>query len=157
MTLAIEQVELGDSRLRNFVRVPWRLFQGNPYWTPPLNGELLGSRLLGLKGLLTPEHPYHQDAEVTHFVARDGQRLLGRISAAVNHRFNAHYGSTIGFFGFFEVVDDFVVAEALLNHARDWIRDYGMTVMRGSGAYSNAATEAHQAVLVDGFDTPPNR
>ena len=155
MTLAIEQVELGDSRLRNFVRVPWRLFQGNPYWTPPLNGELLGSRLLGLKGLLTPEHPYHQDADVTHFVARDGRRLLGRISAAVNHRFNAHYGSTIGFFGFFEVVDDFVVAEALLDHARDWIRNHGMTVIRGPGAYSNAATEAHQAVLVDGFDTPP--
>ncbi|MCK5213673.1 MAG: N-acetyltransferase, partial [Dehalococcoidia bacterium] len=31
----------------------------------------------------------------------------------------------------------------------------GMTVMRGPGAYSNATTEAHQAVLIDGFDTPP--
>jgi hypothetical protein len=30
-----------------------------------------------------------------------------------------------------------------------------MTAMRGPGAYSNAATEAHQAVLIDGFNTPP--
>jgi hypothetical protein len=121
MTLSIEQYALGDHRLRDFVRVPWILHRGAPHWTPPLNGELLGNRLLGLTGLLTPQHPYHQDADVTHFVARDGRRLLGRISAAVNHRFNNHYGLTIGFFGFFEVVNDFVVAEALLNHARDWI------------------------------------
>jgi GNAT superfamily N-acetyltransferase len=155
MALSIEQYALGDHRLRDFVRVPWILYRGDPHWTPPLNGELSGNRLLGLTGLLTPQHPYHQDADVTHFVARDGRRLLGRISAAVNHRFNTHYGSAIGFFGFFEVVNDYVIAEALLNHAHDWIRDRGMTVMRGPGAYSNATTEAHQAVLVDGFDTPP--
>jgi len=153
--LSIEQIELGDRRLKAFVRVPWLLFRGDPHWTPPLDGELLGHRLLGLKGLLTSEHPYHKDAQVTHFIARDGRRLLGRISAAVNHRFNAHYDSTIGFFGFFEVCEDYSVAEDLLNHARDWLRDHGMTVMRGPGAYSNATTEAHQAVLIDGFDTPP--
>jgi len=155
MMLSIEQIELGDRRLKAFVRVPWLLFRGDPHWTPPLDGELLGHRLLGLKGLLTSEHPYHKDAQVTHFIARDGRRLLGRISAAVNHRFNAHYDSTIGFFGFFEVCEDYSVAEDLLNHARDWLRDHGMTVMRGPGAYSNATTEAHQAVLIDGFDTPP--
>ncbi|MBE0635239.1 N-acetyltransferase [Candidatus Bipolaricaulota bacterium] len=155
MKLNIEQYALGDRRLKDFVRVPWELYRGDPHWTPPLGGELLGNRLLGLKGLLTPQHPYHEDAEVTHFVAYDGRRLLGRVSAAVNHRFNAHYDSTIGFFGFFEVCNDYAVAEALLNHARDWIQDNGMTVMRGPGAYSNATTEAHQAVLIDGFDTPP--
>jgi len=155
MTISVGQVELGDRRLKAFVRVPWVLFRGDPHWTPPLNGELLGNRLLGLKGLLTPEHPYHKDAQVTHFIARDGRRLLGRISAAVNHRFNTHYGSTIGFFGFFEVCEDYSVAEDLLNHARDWLRDREMIMMRGPGAYSNATTEAHQAVLIDGFDTPP--
>jgi len=155
MTWSIEQIALADRRLRDFVRVPWVLFRGDPYWTPPLNGELLGNRLLGLKGLLTPQHPYHDDAEVTHFIARDGRRLLGRVSAAVNHRFNDHYGSEIGFFGFFEVGDDYAVAEALLDHARDWLAARGMTVMRGPGAYSNATTEPHQAVLIDGFDTPP--
>ncbi|MCK5246016.1 N-acetyltransferase, partial [Candidatus Bipolaricaulota bacterium] len=155
MKYAIEQYALGDRRLKDFVRVPWILFKGDPYWTPPLMGELLGSRLLGLTGLLTPEHPYHAHAEGTHFVARDGRQLLGRVSAAVNHRFNEHYGSKIGFFGFFDVCDSFEVAEALLNCARDWIRDRGMTVMRGPGGYSNATHEAHQGVLIDGFDTPP--
>jgi len=77
-----------------------------------------------------PEHPYHQKAEVAHYVARYGRQLLGRVSAAVNHRFNEHYGSKIGFFGFFDVCDDYEVAEALLTCARDWIRDRGMTAIR---------------------------
>ena len=155
MRFAIEQYALGDRRLKDFVRVPWILFKGDPYWTPPLTGELLGSKLLGLTGLLMPEHPYHQEAEVTHFVARHGRQLLGRVSAAVNHRFNEHYGSKIGFFGFFDVCDDYEVAEALLTCARDWIRDRGMTAIRGPGGYSNATYEAHQAVLINGFDAPP--
>ena len=155
MKFTVEQYELGDRRLKDFVRVPWDLFKGDPHWTPPLDGELLGSTLLGLTGLLTPKHPYHGDADVTHFVARDGRRLLGRVSAAVSHRFNRHYNSKIGFFGFFDVCNNYDVAEALLNCARDWIRDRGMTVMRGPGAYSNATHEAHQAVLIDGFDDPP--
>ncbi len=155
MTWSIKQLELGDRRLRDFVRVPWELNQDDPHWTPPLNGELSGSRLLGLTGLMTPEHPYHAEADVTHFIAQDGTKLLGRVSAAINHRFNKHYDSKIGFFGFFEVCEDYAVAEALLNHAKDWIAQRGMTIMRGPGAYSNATTEAHQAVLVEGFDTPP--
>ena len=155
MKFTIEQYALGDRRLKDFVRVPWDLFRGDPYWTPPLTGELLGSKLLGLTGLLTPKHPYHRDADVTHFVARDGRQLLGRVSAAVNRRFNEHYDSKIGFFGFFDVCNDYEVAEALLNCACDWIRDRGMTVMRGPGGYSNATHEAHQAVLIDGFDDPP--
>jgi len=155
MTWSIKQLELGDRRLADFVRVPWVLHKGDSYWTPPLNGELSGSRLLGLTGLLTPQHPYHAEADVTHFIAQDGKRLLGRVSAAINHRFNEHYDSKIGFFGFFEVCQDYSIAEALLNHAREWLARKGMTVMRGPGAYSNATTEAHQAVLVEGFDTPP--
>jgi len=120
-----------------------------------LRAELLGSRLLGMTGLLTARHPYHRDAEVTHFVARDGGRLLGRVSAAVNRRYNEYHESTIGFFGFFDVSDDYAVTEGLLDRARDWLADRGMTTMMGPGGYSNATHEAYQAVLIDGFDEPP--
>jgi GNAT superfamily N-acetyltransferase len=155
MHVLIEEIPLGDRRLREFVAVPWRIHRGDPRWTPPLRADLLGSRLLGIKGLLTPSHPYHRDAEVTHFVARDGKRLVGRISAAVNHRFNEHYDARIGFFGFFESIDDFSVAEGLLDHARRFLEDRGMTSMRGPGGYSAATHEPHQGVLIDGFEYPP--
>jgi len=152
--LRIEQIPLGDDRLQEFVEVPWRLYRGDPFWTPPLRGEYLGSKLLGLPGLLTTKHPYHEDAEVTHFLARRGPELLGRVSAAINRRFNEYHETQIGFFGFFETVEDFDVASKLLDAARSWVEKRGMKVLRGPGEYSNA-THERQGVLVYGFDSPP--
>jgi GNAT superfamily N-acetyltransferase len=139
---------------------------------------------LRITGLLTSAHPYHQEAEVTHFLAHDGKQLLGRVSAAVNHRYNDYYNANIGFFGFFETIEDFAVAKDLLDHddyynanigffgffetiedfavakdlldhARDWLKEKGMNLMRGPGGYSTATHESHQGILIDGFDSPP--
>ncbi len=151
--MKIEEVALGSPQTKAFAQLPWQLYRHDRCWTPPLRGDLLGNRLLGLVGLLTRAHPYHRHAEVTHFLAwRDG-RPVGRISAAINERFNAHHGVRIGFFGFFEVVPDFDVARALLDRARAWVTDHGMTVLRGPGEYSNA-THERQGVLVNGFQYP---
>ncbi|MGV8083464.1 MAG: N-acetyltransferase [Coriobacteriia bacterium] len=154
--VTIEQFGLGDERIREFVAFPWRLYRNDAFWTPPLNAEYLGNRLLGIKGLLTAEHPYHAHARVTHFLARREGRVVGRISAAINDRYNEYYGkfSRLGFFGFFEVEEDYEAAAALLDAAREWLRAQGMEAMRGPGEYSNA-THERQGVLIDGFDTAP--
>jgi len=152
--LKIEEIPLGASRLKVFADLPWHLYRGDPCWTSPLRGDLLGNRLLGLVGLLTREHPYHRHAEVTHFLAWHGERLVGRISAAINHRFSDHYGVRIGFFGFFETIKDYEVAKTLLDRAREWVKERGVTVLRGPGEYSNA-THERQGILIDGFQYPP--
>jgi GNAT superfamily N-acetyltransferase len=117
-------------------------------------GDLLGNRLLGMEGLLTPRHPYHRHAEVTHFLAYKEGKPVGRVSAAVNHRFNEYYQTRVGFFGFFEVINDYAVAEALLTEAKTWVKSHGMTVLRGPGEYSNA-THERQGILIEGFEFPP--
>jgi len=150
----IEEIPLGDSRIKLFADFPWRLYRGDPCWTPPLRGDLLGNRLLALVGLLTPQHPYHQHSEVAHFLAWNGGHPVGRVSAAINHRFNDYHNTHIGFFGFFEVIDDYEVARALLDQARAWVKGHGMTVLRGPGEYSNA-THERQGILIDGFQYPP--
>ncbi len=155
MGFQIQEIGLGERALEDFVEVPWRLFRGDPCWTPPLRAELLGSRLLGITGLLTPAHPYHRDAEVTHFIARDGEDLVGRVSAAVNRRFNEFYGTKIGFFGFFDVAPRPEVAASLLDAATAWVKARGMETVRGPGGYSNATHEANQGVLIEGFAYPP--
>lgn len=152
--LEIEEIPLGDSRMKSFADFAWRLYRGDPCWTPPLKGDLLGNRLLGLVGLLKPEHPYHRHAEVTHFLAWRGENPVGRVSAAINRRFNDYHGTRIGFFGFFEVIQEYEVAQALLNRARKWVADHDMTTLRGPGEYSNATYE-RQGILVDGFQHPP--
>jgi len=152
--LTVEEIPLGTPRLKDFVKFSWQLYKGDPCWTPPLNGDLLGNRWLGLKGLLTPKHPYHRHADVTHFLAWRGKQPVGRISAAINRQYNEYHNTSLGFFGFFEVIDDYDVARVLLDYARKWVEERGMVVMRGPGEYSTS-THERQGVLVDGFQYPP--
>lgn len=152
--LIVEEIPLGDRRLKDFVKFHWQLYKGDPCWTPPLDAELLGNRLLGINGLLTPKHPYHRHAEVTHFMAWHGKEPAGRISATINKEYNDYHKTSLGFFGFFEVVNDYEVASALLDCARKWVADRGMAVLRGPGEYSNS-THERQGVLIEGFQYPP--
>ena len=84
---------------------------------------------------------------------RDG-KPVGRVSAAVNRRFNDFYHSKIGFFGFFEVINDYSVAAALLDQVKRWVQSHGMECLRGPGEYSNATYE-RQGILLDGYEFPP--
>jgi hypothetical protein len=152
--LSVTEIPLGSPELKEFVEFPWRLYKGDPFWTPPLNGDLLGSSLLGLKGILTSKHGYHKHAEVTHFMAWKSKQPVGRISAAVNRYYNEYHNTSMGFFGFFEVIDDYAVAHLLLDQACSWIKGKGITIVRGPGEYSNA-THERQGILIDGFQHPP--
>jgi GNAT superfamily N-acetyltransferase len=152
--LTVKEIPLGDSRVKDIVKFHWQLYKGDPYWTPPLNGDLLGNRILGLKGLLTPKHPYHRHAEVTHFLALTNGKPVGSISAAINREYNEYHNTSLGFFGFFEVLNDYEIASILLDHARKWVADRGMTILRGPGNYSNS-THERQGILIDGFQYPP--
>jgi hypothetical protein len=58
----------------------------------------------------------------------------------------------VGFFGFFEVVNEYPVAEALLSAASDWLRERGMDAIRGP---ENLSQNEEVGVLIDGFDAPP--
>ncbi|MRS12832.1 MAG: hypothetical protein EG823_07145 [Actinobacteria bacterium] len=147
----VEEIPLGDPRIKDFVAFHWKHYRNDPYWVPQLNADLLGNKLLGMKGLLTPGHPYHESAGATHFIAYRGAEAVGRVSAVVNHRFNDYYNAKIAFFGFFETIEDYAVAEALLSTARDWAKAHGAEVLRGPGEYGNA-THERQACLIDGFD-----
>ncbi len=87
-------------------------------------------------------------------MAWEGNKPLGRISAAINRRYNEYHHVSMGFFGFFEVVDRYDVASVLLDRAREWVAGHGMQVLRGPGEYSNA-THERQGILIDGFQYPP--
>jgi hypothetical protein len=152
--LRVEELSLDNKGLKEFVKFPWKLYKNDPFWTPPLNGDLLGNRLLGLKGLLTSKHAYHKHAEVTHFMAWKGKKPVGRISAAVNRFFNEYHSTSMGFFGFFECINEYDVAKTLLDRACDWVKNKGMTSIRGPGEYSNA-THERQGILIDGFEYQP--
>jgi hypothetical protein len=58
----------------------------------------------------------------------------------------------VGFFGFFEFVDDVEVARALLRAATSWLTEHGMK--RAMGPF-NFNTNHECGLLIDGFDSDP--
>lgn len=130
---------------REFLDLPWQLYRGDPNWVPPLRLEQKG--LLGYR-----RHPFHQAATVQTFIARCGGETCGRVAAIVNNAHNEWHNDKLGFFGFFESIDDELVAQQLLDTAGQWLVDQGMTSVRGP---TNPSINYEWGLLTDGFDSPP--
>jgi GNAT superfamily N-acetyltransferase len=131
--------------LRDFIILPFRLYRGDPYWVPPLISER--------RAFLDPaRNPFFRHAEVALWLARRGGQVVGRISSHVDRRHDQTHGERAGMFGFFECVDDGVIAEALLERARAWCRERGAQFLRGPLSFS---LNHECGLLVDGWDGPP--
>jgi len=143
-SLFIQSVESIEDR-RAFVSFPWRVYQDDPHWVPPIFSERMH--------FITPDHhPFSEHAQVQFFLAKRGSNIVGTIAAFINHRHNDFQNEQIGFFGFFEVLDDPEAAQRLLEAAENWVRQRGYEAIRGPAQYS---TNEECGLLVDGFDDPP--
>jgi GNAT superfamily N-acetyltransferase len=133
-----------EDQRRTFAKFPWRIYQDDPLWVPPIFGDHLG--------MLTPgKHPFWEHADQQLFLAMRGDELVGTICAHINHRHNKVHEDKVGFFGYFEAIEDAAVAQALLNAAASWLRDQGMEAIRGP---ENPSQNEEVGLLVDGFDQP---
>ena len=131
--------------LEEFIRLPWRLYQGNPHWVPPL--------LLLQRQLFDPRrNAFFRHADVRLFLARRDGLPVGRISAQVDGEHNRYHHERTGFFGFFECDNDATLAGTLLRTAEDWLRERGMETIRGP---FNFSINGEIGFLVQGFDSPP--
>jgi GNAT superfamily N-acetyltransferase len=142
--IAIQPVETRSQQQR-FIRLPWRIYQDDPCWMPPLimsQEELLGFR----------KHPFYDRSKSRSFLATRGGRDVGRITAIVNAGHIDRYREQRGFFGFFECDDDPAASRALFQAAGDWLHGQGMTCIRGP---ANPSLNYECGLLIEGFDTPP--
>lgn len=135
--------------LKAFVDLPWRLYANDPNWVPPLKSEVYG--------LLTPgKNPFFEHAEAQYFLARRGNKVVGRISAhfdklALAQPVEQGMGPGTGNFGLFEAEDQETGA-ALIAAAEQWLRNKGMT--RVLGPISLSIWE-EPGLLIQGHDHPP--
>jgi GNAT superfamily N-acetyltransferase len=144
MTIDVEAVSSGAD-LDAFTRLPWTIYRNDPNWVPPLIGDF--------KKLFDPaRHPFHQHSEVQPFLARRGGQVVGRIAAIWNKNHQKFHNEPVGFFGFFECIDDRDAANALFDRVASWLRERGLTTMRGPASFSS---NEEWGLLVDGYDGPP--
>ncbi|MGB8990666.1 MAG: hypothetical protein WCD80_01275 [Desulfobaccales bacterium] len=134
-----------DAALWEFLRLPWPIYQGDPYWVPPI--------LTHQRRFLDPKRgPFFEVGEARYFLAYRQGKPAGRLSAHVNRLHDAYHGPESGFFGFFECIPDQEVAAALFEAAGAWLRKRGKTRLVGP---LNFCIYDEMGLLVEGFDSMP--
>jgi GNAT superfamily N-acetyltransferase len=143
--IQIQECKTAAERLR-FIQFWWEPYKGNPYWVPPLVNER--------QEFLDPaRNPFFQHGRAAYFLATRNGEPVGTISAHINDKYNEFHDENIGFFGFFECINDYAVAEALFQTAGDWCKSQGVSAMRGPASFSS--NDDGYGFLIDGFNDPP--
>jgi GNAT superfamily N-acetyltransferase len=130
---------------RQFIHLPYRLHASHPLWVPSLKLE----RWLFLSRHL---NPYFSHGEGEYFLAyRDG-RVVGRISAQINHAYNDFHKTKWGWFGFLEFEQDQQALDALLAAAQEWLSQRGCERMVGPADFS---MNDESGILIEGYELRP--
>lgn len=133
------------TEIRKFIKLPWKIYKNNFYWVPPLKFER--KFLIDKK-----KNPFYKHAEAEFFLAIKNNEPVGRIAALINHNHNLEHNENIGFFGFFECIDDQNVANKLFDTAKNWLKEKGISTMRGP---ANPSVNDEYGLLIEGFDKSP--
>lgn len=143
--LTVRPVASARDRKR-FLDFVYGHYEGDRCFVPPL-------RMDQDKTLDPKKNPFFDHGRVQQFLAEDGRgEVVGRVAAVVNGMHLAKYDDDVGFFGFFETVNNYAVAEALLDAACGWLREGGLRHVRGP---VNPTINDTSGLLVRGFEREP--
>ncbi|MBI5326324.1 MAG: hypothetical protein HZB41_13805 [Ignavibacteriae bacterium] len=144
MKFQINEVQDKKSLLK-FVKSQWKFYQNNRNWVPPLISERM-------KILDVNKNPFYKHSKIKLFLAESNEGVIGRIAAIVNENHNITHNDKVGFFGFFECINNQETADALFAEAGKWLIAQGMNVMRGP---MNPSTNDDLGCLIKGYEYPP--
>ena len=112
------------SQKKAFMMLPFDIYKNNKYWVSPLLTDM--RYMFGLNGLFDSiignkgRHPFYEYGQMQLYLAYKDNRLVGRIAAINNDKYNEiHQQYKTGFFGFFECINDQNVANALFDTAKN--------------------------------------
>ena len=142
--MAVNVRELSDNELDAFVDFPFELYKNDPYWVGELKADT--------KHLLKQDNIFWTHGRRALFMAYQNSKPVGRIMALVNDAHNQYHHENIGFFGFFDCINDTEVSRALFAAAEKWLRAQGVSAVRGP---ANPSSNHVYGLLVDGFDSMP--
>jgi len=131
---------------RTFLTFPWRIYRDDPLWVPPLLPERART--------IDPQRgPFFQrGGEAEFFIAWRGGEPLGTICAGEDKFANRNRNKRECVIGFFEYVDEYEVAKALLDRSAEFARARDLNALWGP---FNLDYEDSYGVLIEGRDRPP--
>jgi hypothetical protein len=130
--------------LQIFYRVPWAVYTDDPYWVPSFWKDLVE--------FLKCANPFWQHAEIQLYTAYLNSKPVGRIAAIIDHSYTETTATKIGYFGFFECINNAQIAQSLLEAAETWLKYKEVTELRGP---INGHIDFGCGFLVEGFNKLP--
>ena len=127
-----------------FLRVPRSIYRRDSPWIQPLD--------MVMKSFLDRRNPFFEDGIGQGFLLRRQGEPVGRIMAHVWRRHRRLHSERVGYFGFFECINDSRGAELLLETAADFARQHECDVLRGP---FNMTGAQEAGIVVEGFENPP--
>ncbi len=141
--VTIEKVDTGNkSQVKRFVDFYYALYDGCLQWVPPLYID-------AYLPLNRKKHPFFEHSEADFFLAvRDG-KVVGRICAANNKRFNDYHKTKKAQFYAYDSINDLEVAHALFEAVIAWAKERGLDTLIGPKGLSPFDG---YGILVEGFE-----
>ncbi len=128
-----------------FILFQYEIYGDHPNFVPPL--------VMDREQVLDPKkNPWFEFGSAQLYLARRAGKIVGRIAAVEDPRYNEFHGTKVGWFGFFECVNDVAVARALFSTAEAWVKARGLNDCWGPASFSS---NGEWAFLAEGFDQDP--
>jgi GNAT superfamily N-acetyltransferase len=128
--------------LDTFIQLHYDLYRGSEYDAPNLYSDELTT-------LSRDKNPAFDFCEAEYFLAYKDGKVVGRVAAIINHRYNKQWNRPCVRFGWLDLIDDEDVMRALLNAVEDYGRKKGMKEIIGPLGFTDMDPEG---MLTEGFD-----
>ena len=131
----------GSRMLKQFIRFPLDLYKDCKNWVPPFESDEYTS--------LTDKNPSLEFCDRELYLAFQGDKVVGRVAAIINHNADKKWGEKVVRFGWIDFVENFDVAKALIDAVIAWGRERGAQKIKGPLGFTDMDREG---LLVEGFE-----
>ena len=139
--IVIKKVET-KRQLRDFIELHYELYKGNEYDAPNLYSD-------ELRTLSKDKNSAFEFCEAEYYLAYKEGKLVGRVAAIINHRYNKQWDRPAVHFGWLDLIDDVDVLRALLTAVENFGREHNMKEIIGPLGFTDMDPEG---MLTKGFD-----
>ena len=128
--------------LKRFILFNYKLYRHNKYAVPEMYDDLMSV-------FMPSRNAAYEFCDAQFFLAYRDSKVVGRVAAIINHRYNEQWERKAVRFGWLDLVDDADVMKALLTAVEDYGRRNGMTEIIGPLGFTDMDPEG---MLIEGFD-----
>jgi len=139
--IVVKRVE-NKRDLETFIQFRYDLYRGNKYDAPNLHSDEVNT-------LSKDKNSAFEFCEAEYFLAYRDEKVVGRVAAIINHRYNEQWQRPVVRFGWIDFIDDIEVSRALLKAVEDYGREKGMKEIIGPLGFTDMDPEG---MLTYGFD-----